>query len=124
MACATMRAFANVKSSAMMARQPSVPKRIELICIEYTRYDISAHRPDWLSLQQILALLVFEPSHDSANILGALAGADQQGVGSLYHDEIAKADGRDEFRGGGQKGSLGVEGIPGRSEEHTSELQS
>src|ERR1700681_4827368 len=117
MACATIRAFANVKSSAMMPRQPSVPKRIELICIEYTRYDITAHRPDGLSLQQILALLVFEPSHDSAHILGALAGADQQGVGNLYHDEITKADGRDEFRRGVQKLSLGVEGIPGASQD-------
>src|ERR1700674_1245155 len=98
MACATMRALANVKSSAMMPRQPSVPKRIELIWIEYTRYDISAHGPDWLSLEQILALLIFEPFHDSADVLGALAGTNQQGVGRLYHDEIANADCRDEFR--------------------------
>src|ERR1700686_2280217 len=110
MACATIRALANVKSSAMMPRQPSVPKAIGLIWIEDTRYDISAHRPDWLSLQQILALLIFESFHDSADVLGALAGADQQGVGRLNHDEVANSDCRDEFRRGVQKIPFSVEG--------------
>src|SRR5712664_3297464 len=40
MAWATMRAFAKVKSSAMTPRQPSVPKRIEVIAVEYTRREL------------------------------------------------------------------------------------
>src|ERR1700721_2744552 len=49
MACATVRALAKVKPSAMTSRQPSVPNLIAVIegTRKYTRSDMSAKRPDW-----------------------------------------------------------------------------
>src|SRR6267142_1933305 len=44
---ASATAAAKVKSSAMMARQPSVPKRIECMGLEYTRSEIFLNRPEW-----------------------------------------------------------------------------
>ena len=40
---ATVRAYANVKSSAMMPRHPSVPNRISAITFEYNRYATHAN---------------------------------------------------------------------------------
>src|ERR1700726_3695154 len=137
MACATMRAFAKVKSSAITPRQPSVPKRMEVIEVKYTRRDTVGNRPDETKkqilaalgndqkpadccgasrLQQIFALLLFELFNNFADILGAFPGADQQGVRSLDDHEVANANGRDVFRRAPQKVSLGVDGLTGTSE--------
>src|ERR1700732_4721603 len=140
MACATMRAFAKVKSSAITPRQPSVPKRMEVIEVKYTRRDPAGNRPDetkkqipryaredqepahcWGAtrrsrLQQIFALLFFEFFNNFADILGAFPGADQQGVRSVDDYEVTNADGRDVFRRAPQKVSLGVDDLTGTSE--------
>jgi len=57
----TIRAFAKVKSSAIMARQPSVPKRIESIGFEYTRSRSFANGPDWQAYSR--SLRRFSSSH-------------------------------------------------------------
>src|ERR1700730_2462761 len=107
MALATVRAFAKVKSSAMMTRQPSVPNLIcgarfwaadcsrTVILPKSIREGRVAPRAALACLQQVLSAALFEPFHDFANVLRAMARADQQGVRSFDHDEVAYADGGD-----------------------------
>src|SRR6267154_787683 len=94
---ATIRAFANVKSSAMTARQPSVPNLIEGILSEYTRCELFANSRIGL-LEEAFLSLFFQPFHDFAHILRAVAGADQQRIGRLDNDEILNPYRRHEFR--------------------------
>jgi hypothetical protein len=43
----------------------------------------AAARPPHSKLQEVLAAIFFEPFHYFADVLGALARADQQGIGGL-----------------------------------------
>ena len=45
----------------------------------------------------MLALAFFECFDDFADVLGAIAGADEQGIGSIYNDEISYPNGGDEL---------------------------
>src|ERR1700682_4753915 len=65
MAWATTRAFANVKSSAMTPRQPSVPNLIAAIRSrgKYTRSDMSAKQPYWhavVAIEHVAHIREFE----------------------------------------------------------------
>jgi hypothetical protein len=60
-------------------------------------------QPDWLVLEKVLPSLLFEPFHDFGDVLGAVARADEQGVGRFHDDEIAHANRRYEFRRAPQK---------------------
>src|SRR5580692_5848580 len=111
-----MRAFAKVKSSAIMSRQPSVPNLIAVIRDrgKYTRSDISAKQPHWTEtagnpLQQFGELSLFERLYDFGDVLRAVAGDDQKRVGSFYDNEVADADGGDEFRRAVEKIAGGIE---------------
>src|SRR5215472_4956640 len=57
----------------------------------------TCQQPDWLALKQIFPLLFFEVLYDSGDLLGAVARADEQRVGSFHDDEVADADSRDKF---------------------------
>src|SRR6266849_10206381 len=96
-ACATVRAFAKVKSSAMTPRQPSVPNRIEVIAGEYTRCELFAKSRIGL-LEEVFPALLLEPLHEFGDVLGAVARADEQRVGSLDDDQVAHANRGHEFR--------------------------
>src|ERR1700719_272090 len=124
MAFATMRAFAKVKSSAMMARQPSVPNLIctglswatgcsccTIIPPRSIREGPGAPRAALACLQQVLAATLFEPFHDLADLLRAMARAYQQCVRSFDHDEIADADSGNEFCGAPNKIAFGFEHV-------------
>src|ERR1700676_2779540 len=123
MALATVRAFAKVKSSAMMARQPSVPNlicgalrlgigcRCGVILLGSIRESLNAKRAALACLQQVLAAALLEPFNDFADVLRAMAGADQQGVWSFDHDKIAYADSGDEFRWAPNKIAFGFEHV-------------
>src|SRR5260221_1696500 len=99
MDCATTRAFAKVKSSAMMPRQPSVPNLMESIYVDakYTRREHFANSRIGL-LKEIFPALLFEPFHDFADVLGAVARADEQRIGSFHDNEVTHANGGHEFR--------------------------
>src|ERR1700722_7645071 len=125
MALATLRAFAKVKSSAMMARQPSVPNLIcagalgatDCICCAVVipprsiREGGGAKRAAWARLQEVFEAALFEPFYDFGDVLRAVAGADQEGIGSFDDDEVAYTDGGDEFRGTPDKISFGFEHV-------------
>src|SRR6266851_9218689 len=98
MACATTRAFAKVKSSAMMPRQPSVPNLIPVIRCwgKYTRSNRSANGRIGL-LEEVFPALLFEPFHDLADVLGAVSRADEQSIGRFDDNEIAHANRRHEL---------------------------
>src|ERR1700730_13358280 len=68
-------------------------------------------------LQQVLAAALLEPFHDFADVLGAMARADQQSVSSFDHYEIAYADGGDEFCGAQNKIAFGFEHVAGAGED-------
>ena len=71
MACATLRTFSYVKSSAITPRQPSVPNLISAAAFsDLSRFDNPAPVS---ALQQLLRLLFLEPFHDFADVLRALA---------------------------------------------------
>src|SRR5260221_13891398 len=111
MACATVRALANVKSSAMMPRQPSVPNFIEVIENQYkrsggkgnSRIGSLASRAMFGSseraLQEIFAFLFFEVFDDLRDVLGTVAGADEGRVGSFNDDDMVDAEQCGEFAG-------------------------
>ena len=54
-------------------------------------------------------LLFFQFFDDFADVLGAIARTNQQGVGRLHDDEIVNADGGDEFARAPEEISRGVE---------------
>src|SRR5437879_8044061 len=79
-ACATRRTLPNVKSSAMMPRQPSVPN---LIC--------------WAIGLKVTGLpSPLERVDDLAYVLRAIAPADQQRVFGVDDDQVLQPDRRDE----------------------------
>src|SRR5438132_8276037 len=79
-ACATRRTLPNVKSSAMMPRQPSVPN---LIC--------------WAIGLKVTGLpSPLERVDDLAYVLRAIAPADQQRVFGVDDDQVLEPDRRDE----------------------------
>jgi hypothetical protein len=53
---------------------------------EYTRRGNFPTRPNWPALEQILTAIFFQPLHDFSDVLGALAGADQEGIGRFDYD--------------------------------------
>src|SRR5213078_942498 len=79
-ACATRRTLPNVKSSARMPRQPSVPN---LIC--------------WAIGLKVTGLpSPLERINDLAHVLRAIAPADQQRVFGVNDDQVLEPDRRDE----------------------------
>src|ERR1700730_3810519 len=64
-------------------------------------------------LQQVPAAAFLEPFHDFADVLRAVAWADQQGVRSFDYYEIAYANGGDEFCGAPNKIAFGFEHVTG-----------
>src|SRR6266850_909740 len=127
MACATMRAFAKVKSSAMMSRQPSVPNLIEDMKNQYKRSGGERNsRIGWKSkwiqqkadldrpLQKILELLRLQEFNEFGDVLGAVAGDDEERVGGFDDDEVVDTDGGDEFRGAVEEIAGRVERVAGR----------
>src|SRR5438132_12952440 len=99
MACATMRAFAKVKSSAITPRQPSVPNLTEDMCAgKSIREAIDSKNSRIGLLEQLLPALRFEPVHALSYILGAAPGAGQQRIRGFNHHQITAADGRQELR--------------------------
>src|SRR6266849_2582869 len=115
-ACATVRAFAKVKSSAMTPRQPSVPNRIEVIAGEYTRCELFAKSRIGL-LEEVFPALLLEPLHEFGHVLGTVAGANEQRIGRLDDDEITYADGGDELFGAVKEVAGGVESVAGACED-------
>src|SRR5579859_215119 len=117
---ATMRAFANVKSSAITPRQPSVPNLIAVIkqgkvyAKRYIRQ--TAGLACLRRLKKRLAAILFQPFHDFSDVLGAVARHDEQGVRSFDHDEVAHADGRDKFLRAVKKIARAVYGVTMPSE--------
>src|SRR4029077_18139544 len=99
MAWATTRAFAKVKSSARMPRQPSVPNRIAVMECQYTRWAELGKQAGLAGIQQMFLLLFCQFFHDFADVMGALAGTNQQGIGGVHDDEVVNANGGDEFPG-------------------------
>src|SRR5882724_3384242 len=129
MACATMRAFAKVKSSAMMSRQPSVPNLIEDMKNQYKRSGGERNsRIGWKSkwiqqkadldrpLQKILELLRLQEFNEFGDVLGAVAGDDEERVGGFDDDEVVDTDGGDEFRGAVEEIAGRVERVAGADE--------
>src|SRR6266403_5574674 len=118
MDCATTRAFAKVKSSAMMPRQPSVPNLMESIYVDakYTRGEQFANSRIGL-LQEVFPPLLFEPFHDFANVLGAFARANEQRVGRIHDDQVVHTDQGGNFSRARDEIAAGVEGVA-RSGEH------
>ena len=49
------------------------------------------------TLEQIFFALLFEPFHDFADVLGTMAGAEQDGVVGFDEDHILNAEDGDEF---------------------------
>ena len=98
MACATVRAFAKVKSSAMTPRQPSVPNLIEDMSAGKSIRDAKHSQNSRIGLlEEVFPALRFEPFHDFSHILGTVAWTNQQRIGSLNHDKITDADRGHEF---------------------------
>src|SRR5258705_2554398 len=93
MDCATTRAFAKVKSSAMMPRQPSVPNLMESIYVDakYTRREHFANSRIGL-LQEVFPPPLFEPFHDFSDVLGAFALANEQRIGRIHNDQVVHTD--------------------------------
>ena len=80
---------------------------------------MSAKHPLWTvfeSLQKFLAPLLFQPFHDFAHVLGAVAGDDEQGVGRFDNNEIAYADDGSEFSGHGDEVAVPIDRVS-RSDE-------
>src|SRR5208283_3526478 len=67
-------------------------------------------------LQKIPAPLFFQPFHDFADILGAIAGDDEQGVRCFDDNEVADANDRGEFSGNRDEVSVSVNRISWRDE--------
>src|SRR5712692_511222 len=102
MACATLRTFSNVKSSAMTPRQPSVPNLMPvtfsiLVGAVGCRHTCHGGTTRRYNLEQIAMLFPLEPFYDPAHFLGAITPAEEQGVRRLDNDEVVHADGRNEF---------------------------
>src|SRR6516162_3155365 len=120
MASATMRAFRTVKSSPIMPRQPSVPNLILSMHCEYTRSaeaakELHLHANcDALRkrLQEPRQLAAFERFNDLPDILGALAGTDQERVCGFHHHQITDSDGGDKLVRAPQEIPLRVERFP------------
>ena len=51
-----------------------------------------------------------EPLHDFGDFLSAIAGADEEGVGSFHDDEIIYPEGGDKFCGTPEKIAISVDG--------------
>src|ERR1700761_5763180 len=135
MALATMRAFAKVKSSAMIARQPSVPNLMGVIsfteavgsvagdCVggvilrKVYAKEQSRKEPHWLALKQVFSAILLEPFHDFADVLGAMARANQQGVRRFDHHQVADSDGGDEFRRAPDEVSFRFEQVSGAGQD-------
>src|SRR5215468_5437212 len=68
-------------------------------------------------LEQAPAVCVFKGFDDFGDVLGAVAGTDEKGVGSLDDDEVFDADSGDEFARAPKKiaGSVEGEGSIGRN---------
>ena len=81
----TSRTFSNVKSSAMMPRQPSVPKMIRLMASSMSDTSVGVRAACGKFL------------HHSPDVLRALPRADQQGVRRIDDDQIANPDDSDEL---------------------------
>ena len=62
-------------------------------------------------LQQIFAFIVFQPFHDLADVLRAVARANEQGVWRFHHDQVTDADGGYEFCGAPEEIALRVDGV-------------
>src|SRR6266478_1942257 len=120
MLCATIRAFANVKSSAITARQPSVPNLIAVMIIAKSirERDYSPNSRIGL-LEEVLPALLFKPFHDLADVLRAVARADEQRIGCIHDDQVVHPDQRGEFSRARDQIAAGVEDIA-RSDEHVS----
>jgi len=56
---------------------------------------------------------VFEGFYDFGDVLGAVTGADQQGVGCFDHDEAGNADCSDVFAGAPEEIAFGIERVAG-----------
>ena len=92
----------------MTPRQPSVPKRI--VVHGRKQYMRSGWRlAKGSELEQFLQTMRFQPLHHAADVLGAVARADQQSVGRFHDDQIANAHGGDEFCGTPEEIARGVE---------------
>src|SRR5438477_1322367 len=104
-ASATMRAFANVKSSAIMPRHPSVPNVIGVISrsiregrkqkrAALARPTLQIFRPLQPQLQKLLNLLFFQPFHNFTYLLRSLSRANQQRFRCLPDHQIIHPDAR------------------------------
>src|SRR6267143_6435063 len=120
MACATMRAFANVKSSAITPRQPSVPNLIAVISRRgnYTRSDSFPNSRIGL-LEEIPPALFFKPFHDFADVLGAITWADEQRVECIHDDQVVHTDYSSIFSGAGDQIAPGIERVAWSEEDVT-----
>src|SRR5438046_10266131 len=93
MACATVRAFAKVKSSAMTPRQPSVPNLIEDMGAGKSIRDAKHSQNSRIGLlEEVFPALRFEPFHDFSHILGTVAWTNQQRIGSAHHYKTTHAE--------------------------------
>ncbi len=63
-------------------------------------------------LQQFLLLAVFQRFHNLANVLRAIARANQQRIGSFHHHQVPHADGRYKFVGTPEQISFRIERLP------------
>src|ERR1700730_11576631 len=120
MLCATIRAFANVKSSAITPRQPSVPNLIEVMFTAKSirERDCSPNSRIGL-LEEVLPTLLCEPFHDFADVLRAVARADQQRIRSIHDDQVVHANQRRDFSRARDEIAARVQGVT-RRDEHIS----
>src|SRR5467141_3411904 len=101
----------------MMPRQPSVPNLIEDMCAgKSIREAIYSQNTRIGPLEKVFPALQFEPFHDFADVLGAVAPADEQRIRRLNHDKVADADRGHEFRRTPQKIAFRLERatLPGK----------
>ena len=54
--------------------------------------------------------MVLEVLDDASDVLGAVAGTEEQGVVGFDEDEVVDTDGSDEFRGAPEIVAFGIEG--------------
>src|ERR1700723_3387354 len=136
MARTTVRTLSKVKSSPMMARQPSVPNVILLTEEKYKRRAWWREAVMWerrlcgerqiggsircswrvkRGLKQGFLFFLFEPFDDLGDVLGATARAEEDGVVGFDQNQIADAEGGDEFLRGPEKipGGIKSEGWAG-----------
>src|ERR1700722_14993008 len=86
MACAAMRTFAKVKSSAITPRQPSVPNRMAI-----------SGELDLEGLDKAAQSVLLKPFYDFPDVLRTVARTQQQGVFGFDQNQVAHSDRGDEF---------------------------